>query len=111
MATTTNPPTSSSGPAAGASGGVVLEIKNPATGEKVGTVPVHSAANVDAAVARARTASVQWAALTHDDRAEELGRFRRALAESCDELAELIHRENGKPRLDALVEVFMALSH
>ncbi|HTJ41728.1 MAG TPA: aldehyde dehydrogenase family protein [Kofleriaceae bacterium] len=114
MATTTNvPPTSSSSSSSSgsASRGEVLEIKNPATGEKVGTVPVHSAADVDAAVARARTASTQWAALSHDDRADELGRFRRALAESCDELAELIHRENGKPRLDALVEVFMALSH
>ena len=38
-------------------------------------------------------------------------RWRRALADAADELAELIHRENGKPRLDALVEVFMALSH
>src|SRR4051812_17315315 len=108
MATpTTHTPT----PSAAAPRGEQLEIKNPATGEKIGAVPVMSATDVDAAVARARTASVQWAALSHDDRAEELGRFRRALAESCDELAELIHRENGKPRLDALVEIFMALSH
>jgi acyl-CoA reductase-like NAD-dependent aldehyde dehydrogenase len=108
MATTTHvPPTSPPPPAVGAT----LEIKNPGTGEKVGSVPVMSAADVDAAVARARTASAQWAALSHEDRGTELGRFRRAIAESCDELAELIHRENGKPRLDALVEVFMALSH
>src|SRR5438132_332740 len=113
MATTTHGPTTSSTmpPPAAPPRGETLEIKNPATGEQVGSVPVHSAADVDAAVARARTASTAWAALSHDDRADELGRFRRALAESCDELADLIHRENGKPKLDALVEIFMALSH
>jgi acyl-CoA reductase-like NAD-dependent aldehyde dehydrogenase len=112
MATTTHGPTGSPTPSPSAQvRGDTLEIKNPGTGEKVGSVPVFTAAEVEAAVGRARTASVQWGALSHDDRADELGRFRRAIAESCDELAELIHRENGKPRLDALVEIFMALSH
>jgi acyl-CoA reductase-like NAD-dependent aldehyde dehydrogenase len=112
MATTSVPPTQPpTAPPPPAAKGETLEIKNPATGERVGVVPIMSGDQVDAAVARARAASVPWGALSHDDRAEELGRFRRAVAESCDELAEVIHRENGKPRLDALVEVFMALSH
>jgi len=88
-----------------------LQIKDPATGDVVGTVPVHSAEDVDAAVARARTAAAAWSALSYGDREAELARFRAAIAGAADELAELIHRENGKPKLDALVEVFTALSH
>jgi acyl-CoA reductase-like NAD-dependent aldehyde dehydrogenase len=91
--------------------GDVLTIVGPATGETVGTVPVLSPAEVDAAVARARTASASWASLSCADRAPERGRFRRGLADAADDLADLIHRENGKPRLDALVEVYMAISH
>jgi acyl-CoA reductase-like NAD-dependent aldehyde dehydrogenase len=88
-----------------------LKSIDPATGEVVGTVPVHTAEDVDAAIARARTAAAEWSALSFGDREAELARFRAALAEAADELAELIHRENGKPKLDAIVEVYMALSH
>lgn len=88
-----------------------LKVIAPATGEPIGEVPVVTAAGVEAAVKKARVAAAAWAALTYDEREAELVRWRRALADSADELAELIHRENGKPRLDALVEVFMALSH
>ncbi len=112
MAITTEPPRSNPTPPPPAPpSAATLEIKNPATGEPVGSVPVMSAADVDQAVARARAASTEWGALSHAERGAELGRFRRAIAESCDDLAELIHRENGKPRLEALVEVLMALSH
>jgi acyl-CoA reductase-like NAD-dependent aldehyde dehydrogenase len=104
-------PTSSGAPAPSSTATEVLKSLDPATGEVVGTVPVLSAAEVDAAVARAREAFATWGGLSFKARAEELGRFRRGLAEAADDLAELIHRENGKPRLDALVEVFMAISH
>jgi acyl-CoA reductase-like NAD-dependent aldehyde dehydrogenase len=88
-----------------------LQSKDPATGEVVGSVPVHTAEDVDAAVARAREAAAAWSALSFSDREAELARFRAALAGAADELADLIHRENGKTRLDAIVEVYMALSH
>src|SRR5690349_4067182 len=84
---------------------------DPRSGDVVGTVPVHSAADVDAAVARARVAAAQWSALPIADRIGELVRFRKALAAASDELAELIHKENGKPRIEALTEVFMAIGH
>ncbi|HEY0191816.1 MAG TPA: aldehyde dehydrogenase family protein [Kofleriaceae bacterium] len=88
-----------------------LSSFNPATRELVGTVPVHSAAEVDAAVARARVAAERWGALSFTARGEELTVFRKAIAAHADELAELMHRENGKPELEALTEVMMALSH
>lgn len=89
----------------------VIESIDPATGQVLGTVPVHTAEEVAARVQRAREAAAQWGALSHAERANELAAWRHALAERADELADLIHQENGKPRLDALLEVMMALSH
>ena len=88
-----------------------LTSYNPATGQPVGTVPIHSAAEVDAAVARARVAATAWSALSYEARAEELTVFRKALANHAEELADLLHRENGKPEIEAYSEVMMALSH
>ncbi|HEU0030383.1 MAG TPA: aldehyde dehydrogenase family protein [Kofleriaceae bacterium] len=88
-----------------------LSSYNPATGEVVGSVPVHTAAEVDAAVARARVAAQTWSTRSFAARNEELTAFRKALAARADELAELLHRENGKPELEALVEIMMALGH
>ena len=65
-----------------------LSSYNPATGEVVGTVPVHTAAEVDAAVARARVAAQAWGALSFEARGEELTAFRKAIAAHADELAE-----------------------
>ncbi|HEU4734523.1 MAG TPA: aldehyde dehydrogenase family protein [Kofleriaceae bacterium] len=88
-----------------------LSSYNPATHELVGTVPIHGPAEVDAAVARARAAADRWGALSFAARGEELVAFRKALAAHADELADLLHRENGKPEIEALVEVMMAIGH
>jgi len=88
-----------------------LTSYDPATGDAIGSVPIFSPAEVDAAVARARVAAEQWSLRSFAARREELGAFRRAFAAAADELAELIHRENGKPELEALTEVMMALGH
>ena len=88
-----------------------LSSYNPATNDLVGTVPIHGQAEVDAAVARARVAAARWGALSFAARAEELTAFRKALAARSDEVAELLHLENGKPDLEALTEVMMALGH
>ena len=88
-----------------------LSSYNPATGELIGTVPIFSAAEVDAAVARARVAAQTWSTRTFRAREEELVAFRKAIAAAADDLAALLHQENGKPELEALVEVMMALGH
>jgi acyl-CoA reductase-like NAD-dependent aldehyde dehydrogenase len=88
-----------------------LSSYNPATQDLLGTVPIHGAPEVDAAVARARVAAERWGALSFEARGEELTAFRKALAAHADELADLLHRENGKPEIEALTEVMMALSH
>ena len=88
-----------------------LSSYNPATGDLLGSVPIYSAAEVDAAVARARVASETWATRTFAARNEELDAFRHALAAAADTIADILHRENGKPELEALTEVMMSLGH
>lgn len=89
----------------------VVESVNPASGEVIGTAAVHSPDEVDAAVSRARTAARRWGALGFEGRRAELFSFRRALATRAEEIADLIHRENGKPLVDATNEVLGSLSH
>ncbi len=74
----------------------------PATGELLGEVPVSSREEVAAIVARARRAQAAWAVLPIEERCERLLRFRDAIAERAAELVELIARECGKPRQEAL---------
>jgi acyl-CoA reductase-like NAD-dependent aldehyde dehydrogenase len=88
-----------------------IESLNPATGEILGSVPIAGPDQVAAAVARARSAAARWDELGHAGRRAELAGFRRALAARADDLADLIHRENGKPRVDAILEVMSALTH
>ncbi|CAL9273050.1 Phenylacetaldehyde dehydrogenase [Streptomyces sp. SudanB5_2050] len=72
-----------------------LRVLNPATEEVVATVPAASAADVDAAVARAARAQTAWAALAPGDRARLLRRFAAAVDDHLDELARLEVTEAG----------------
>jgi succinate-semialdehyde dehydrogenase/glutarate-semialdehyde dehydrogenase len=83
---------------------------DPATGEEVGRVPLRSADEVAAAVARARAAQRGWGALSFKERAAVVMRARALLLEGMDEIAELIARESGKPAAEALsMEIVPAL--
>ncbi len=82
-----------------------IEIHSPATLQKVGAVPVNSPAEVRAAVARARVAFKVWSKLDLKQRGDVLLSARDYLLARKEELIELLCAENGKPRLEALVEV------
>jgi len=88
-----------------------FESLNPATGDVVATFPVHTAADVNAAVERARGAAPWWRELGYDGRRKRMRAWRTLLVQRSDELAELMHRENGKPVEDALGEVVLAVEH
>jgi succinate-semialdehyde dehydrogenase / glutarate-semialdehyde dehydrogenase len=89
----------------------MLISSDPATGATVGTFPEHGPDEVAAAAARARPAAGWWADLGFDGRAARLRAWRGQLARRCDELAELIRRENGKPVADALIEIATTVEH
>jgi aldehyde dehydrogenase (NAD+) len=84
---------------------------DPGSGEVVASLPVDEAAAVNAAVQRAREASQWWRALDFDGRARHLRRYKAELARRIDELADLVHRENGKPHADAVLEIIGVLDH
>ncbi|MEM7409631.1 MAG: aldehyde dehydrogenase family protein [Myxococcota bacterium] len=83
----------------------LLESRAPADpGDLVGSVPVASAADVDAAVTRAQQAFPAWRDAGADARRRVLERFAEIAAAKVDELAALIAREVGKAHWDALGE-------
>ena len=88
-----------------------FESLNPATGEVVGTFPIHSDDEVREIVAAARPAAVWWHGLGVAGREKRLLAWRAWLAKHIRELAELMHSENGKPTDDALFEVAIAIEH
>ncbi len=84
---------------------------NPANGDVVGTHAVSSKAEVDAAVARAREAADWWGALSFKERGEYLLTWRSVITRRLAQLADLSHRETGKPHGDAQLEIILAIDH
>lgn len=84
-----------------------LGLKSPATLESVGEITVDRAAEVGRALERARCVQAAWADLGFDERASYLRRALDILVASSDEFVEVIRRETGKTRQEALMmEVF-----
>ncbi len=81
----------------------VIEVVAPASGAAVGEVPVMGADRVCSAVEAAREAQREWARETVESRAASLLKFRDALVARAEPLVELIVRETGKPRHEALL--------
>jgi acyl-CoA reductase-like NAD-dependent aldehyde dehydrogenase len=79
-----------------------LESFNPATGERLGTVPVTGPGEVQAVVEAVAKVQPFWAQLTLLDRARYLERAAQVLIDETDEIRDLIVREQGKPRNEAL---------
>ena len=82
-----------------------IEIRDPATGDRVGTSALAGAADVDLAVAAAKRALPGWAATHADGRARILHRAADLIAERLAVIADLLTREQGKPIPDAEKEI------
>ncbi|WP_193044900.1 aldehyde dehydrogenase [Mycolicibacterium baixiangningiae] len=79
----------------------VIDVHSPATGEKVGQVPLAAAADVDAACAAARKAFDEgpWPRMSPDERAAILGAAVKLMEERGDELKSLLAAETGQPQM------------
>lgn len=75
---------------------------NPATGQPIGEVPDMGADEVRAAVAKARAAQREWGRLPVETRCRRVSRFAEVLMARADDLIDIIVREGGKTRLEAL---------
>jgi len=87
-----------------------ITIRNPATQEMVGTVPIFSASEIAAAVERAGAAQGRWAKMAVPDRLKLIRRFQSILCEQKEAVAAVITREAGKPLAEALsTEILVVL--
>lgn len=90
-------------------GGAVIEVRCPADGRVVGSVPDLGAAGVAAAATRLRAAQPAWEALGPDGRAKHMRNFLNWILDNEDRLAGIIQEESGKSWGDALLEISMAV--
>jgi succinate-semialdehyde dehydrogenase/glutarate-semialdehyde dehydrogenase len=75
---------------------------NPATGEVLGEVPIMTAEQVKAAVDAARAAQRDWAKLPIETRCRRVSKFADVLMSRAEEVIDMLVREAGKTRLEAL---------
>jgi acyl-CoA reductase-like NAD-dependent aldehyde dehydrogenase len=90
-------------------GGAPLPVTNPADGRVFTEVASATAGDVDAAVASAREAFGDWAALAVSKRGELLAKAAAHAHEHLDELAPLLTREQGKTLRDSRIELNRAV--
>lgn len=79
------------------SSGERLDVVDPSTGIPMTSVGLAGPADVDVAVAAARTAFPGWSSATPGERSTALHALSRILAERAAELAEVESRQAGKP--------------
>ena len=84
---------------------------DPRNGSVLAEYPIAGAADVAAAVDRARSAARWWADQGFRGRRDWLLEFKQAVAADAESLAALVSAETGKPRGDAFLEVMLAIEH
>ncbi len=84
---------------------------DPVSGAVVASFTIDDDDRVRSVVERARPAAAWWAGLEFDGRRARLKAWRSLLARRIDELAALVHRENGKTLDDAIGEISIAIEH
>jgi acyl-CoA reductase-like NAD-dependent aldehyde dehydrogenase len=94
-----------------AQGNATADVFNSATEEIIGTVPMGTAADVDAAVAAAKAAFEDWAATPTEIRTKYVREIGAALGARTDEIAELLSQEVGMPVTSAkFIQAGLAVS-
>lgn len=87
----------------------VIRSVNPADGELIAVFPAMGDVEIEAVVGRARRAAEWWSGRPDSVRRACLLRWAARLVARTDELADLVHREQGKPIDEAFLEIVPAL--
>ena len=74
----------------------LIDILNPSTGEKYGTIPDSTSADAETALLSAKKAQKAWAKVTARERAKILRKMADGIRKRADELAEILVKEQGK---------------
>lgn len=82
-----------------------IEVRNPADGRVVGTVPDESPAEVTAKIAELRKHQPAWESLGPKKRAEWLRKLQNWMIDNSDHIADVLQSETSKPRVDSQIEV------
>jgi succinate-semialdehyde dehydrogenase/glutarate-semialdehyde dehydrogenase len=93
-----------------ADSGATRAVRNPATGELLGTVPDAGAAETRRAIEAAARALPGWRARTADERAGVLRRWQALMLAHQEDLARLMTCEQGKPLQESRGEIAYAAS-
>jgi succinate-semialdehyde dehydrogenase/glutarate-semialdehyde dehydrogenase len=87
-----------------------FEVKNPATGEVIATVPRMGTTETRRAIDMANAAWPAWRAITAKHRAAVLRKWYDLMVENADDLATILTIEQGKPLAEAKGEIQYAAS-
>ena len=93
------------GESVGSAAGGTYEVRNPATGEVVGTAPKGSASDVQQAVDAAEQAFATWADTSPEDRGVALFDACERIKANASEIAQLLTAEQGKTLFEANLEI------
>jgi succinate-semialdehyde dehydrogenase/glutarate-semialdehyde dehydrogenase len=93
-----------------ADGGKTIAVTNPATGQKLGTVPNMGAAETRRAIEAANAAWPAWRARTSKERAGILRKWFDLMMANQDDLGKIMTAEQGKPLPEAKGEIAYAAS-
>ena len=93
---------------AGADRGGTVAIDNPASGERLGTVPEMGAAETRRAIEAAERALPEWRGRTAKERASILRRWHDLMMANQEDLAQLMTAEQGKPLSESRGEIAYA---
>jgi acyl-CoA reductase-like NAD-dependent aldehyde dehydrogenase len=87
----------------GAGAAATFEVENPATGERITTVPLLGPDELQPMAARAREAQPAWEAAGFDGRGRILRRAQKWMVDNADRIIELVISETGKTYEDAQI--------
>ncbi|HTB90447.1 MAG TPA: NADP-dependent succinate-semialdehyde dehydrogenase [Steroidobacteraceae bacterium] len=93
-----------------ADNGTALDVTNPATSKKLGSIPNMGAAETRRAIAAAAAALPAWRARTAKERAVIMRRWFDLMIENQEDLATLMTAEQGKPLAESKTEILYAAS-
>lgn len=88
-----------------AQSGSTTEIRSPADGALVGSVPRFLPAEVEEAIAAAEAAITGWRQRSARDRGSLLKRWAELIVEASEDLAQIMTAEQGKPLAEAKAEI------
>ncbi len=82
-----------------------MDVFNPSNGNKISTLPLSNMEELDKAVKSAESAYPSWSQMTIKERVQIFYKYKTLLEQNLEELATIVHEENGKTMGESIAEV------